>query len=126
MYATDGSLLIVDEQGVLPLALLDRLKRIGSLLVSRSVDETRDRIESGNCRAVLVAVSGNPFATLSLALCVHEMDPGLPVMVMDDDFEPRLTRLAVRAGFRLIAKDDDEQVLTAWDADRLEPAVVFL
>jgi hypothetical protein len=63
---------------------------------------------------------------MSLAFRVHEMNPGLPVMVLGGEFKPRLKRLAVRAGFHLIANDGDVEVLMSSATGRLDPSIVRL
>jgi hypothetical protein len=126
MVENTEKLLVLDERGVLPREILNRLSQIGSTFVSHTMDEARDRIGGGACRAVLIAMSGTPFTTMSRAFCVHEMNPGLPVMVLGGDFKPRLTRLAARAGFHLIVNDGEVEFLMSSVTESQGTTIVFL
>lgn len=116
------SLLVLDVKGSVPRSLLERLDRTGSVLVSRTVDEARQRIEAGACRAVLIALSEETLTTVSLAFFAREMHPGLPVMLLGAGFDQPLIQLAARYGLHLIVNDGDVDAVESSIAGRLEPS----
>jgi DNA-binding NtrC family response regulator len=124
MSETRRHLVVLDERGALPQEFLGRLDRIGSVRVSRTVQEARERIEEGACRAVLIAVSDPPLVAMSLAYFVREMNPGLPVMVLGGGFEEEVIHLAVRDGLHLIVNDGDVAALELSVTEHLDPASV--
>jgi DNA-binding NarL/FixJ family response regulator len=123
----DGSrrpLLVLDEEGTLSSVFINRLDGIGPVQVMHSGPETHHRLDAGECRAVLIAVGGGSFASMSLAFYARELHPDIPVVVLGDGFDPQLSREAVRVGLDLVVKGGDLEALVETVAARLNPAVV--